>query len=318
MTGRAAHLLAAILLRAMLSAMLSAMVCLPVARADGPAPPQNEPITPIPQPPPVDWRKSSLGAALFSDPRLSGNGRISCASCHDLRTNGASAQPRDATSDGSPAAVNTLTVFNAALNFRLTWKGSFHTLEEEAAGAIEAPGSMGGRRDAVVASLRQDAGLRQRFAAAYQRPPDWDSTLDAIAVFEKTLLTPGSPFDRWLQGDQSAVSADQVKGYGLFKSVGCVACHQGTNVGGNLFEKTGVVGDWPGGHRMLRVPSLRNVATTAPYFDDGSAATLNVAVRRMAAAQLGVALTDSQISLIVAFLNSLTGNYQGHPVTPAQ
>jgi cytochrome c peroxidase len=155
----------------------------------------------------------------------------------------------------------------------------------------------------------------QQFRSAYGHGPDAGSLLDAIATYERSLVTPGSRFDRWLAGDASALAARELDGYRLFKSLGCVSCHQGVNVGGNLFQRHGIFR--PLGRRepvMLRVPSLRNVAQTAPYFHDGSAPTLEDAVRKMGAAQLNFNLSDEQIAAIVAFLQTLTGNYKGHPV----
>src|SRR5262249_31786677 len=154
---------------------------------------------------------------------------------------------------------------------------------------------------------------------AYGRAPDRESLLDALMTFEKSLVTPGARFDRWLGGDTSALSTGELEGYRLFKSLGCIACHQGVNIGGNLFERQGIfppLGQAP--PETVRVPSLRNVATTAPYFHDGSAATLQDAVRKMAAAQLDRSVTDEQVSRLVDFLGTLTGNYRGSPVTGAQ
>jgi cytochrome c peroxidase len=168
----------------------------------------------------------------------------------------------------------------------------------------------------VVERLNADPELVRQFRAAYGHPPDRDSFLDAMMTFEKSLVTPGSRFDRWLAGDSSALSPSEREGYRLFKSFGCSACHQGVNVGGNLFERQGIFHPLvKAGPEAVRVPSLRNVATTAPYFHDGSAATLQDAVRRMAAAQLDRTLTDEQIELLVDFLQTLTGNYRGSPVT---
>jgi len=166
-----------------------------------------------------------------------------------------------------------------------------------------------------VARLSRDPTETQQFVAAYGHGPDAESLLNAIATYERSLVTPGSRFDRWLAGDASALSPKELSGYRLFKSLGCVSCHQGVNVGGNLFQRHGVFR--PIGRRepvMLRVPSLRNVAQTAPYFHDGSAPTLEDAVRKMGAAQLNFNLTDDQISTLVAFLGTLTGNYQGRAV----
>jgi cytochrome c peroxidase len=166
-----------------------------------------------------------------------------------------------------------------------------------------------------VARLSSDPVETRQFWNAYGHGPDADSLLDAIATYERSLVTPGGRFDRWLAGDASALSPRELSGYRLFKSLGCVSCHQGVNVGGNLFQRHGVFR--PLGRRepvILRVPSLRNVAETAPYFHDGSAPTLEDAVRKMGAAQLNFNLTDEQIATIVAFLQTLTGTYKGHSV----
>jgi len=157
-----------------------------------------------------------------------------------------------------------------------------------------------------------------QFEAAYGRGPDRAGLLDAVATYERSLLTPGSQFDHWLGGDAAALSAEEQDGYQLFKSIGCISCHQGVNVGGNLFERQGIfhplVSPPP---EIVRVPSLRNVATTPPYFHDGSAPTLDEAVRRMGSAQLDQTLSDQQIKAIVAFLDTLTGTYRGAPVVAA-
>jgi cytochrome c peroxidase len=153
---------------------------------------------------------------------------------------------------------------------------------------------------------------------AYGSGPDSQNVIDALASFQRTLLTPGSRFDRWLAGDTDVLSEEEVDGYRLFKSLGCVSCHQGVNVGGNLFERHGIFHPLASPKpEILRVPSLRNVATTPPYFHDGSAAALDEAVRKMGLAQLNSTLTDQQISAIVAFLGTLTGNYRGVPVQGA-
>jgi cytochrome c peroxidase len=157
-----------------------------------------------------------------------------------------------------------------------------------------------------------------QFRAAYGGEPNGERFLDAIVTFERSLVTPGGRFDRWLGGDRSALSEQELEGYRLFKLLGCSSCHQGVNVGGNLFERQGIfhplVQQPP---EIVRVPSLRNVATTGPYFHDGSAATLQDAVRRMATSQLDRTVTDEQVESLVAFLRTLTGNYRGSPVAGA-
>jgi cytochrome c peroxidase len=172
--------------------------------------------------------------------------------------------------------------------------------------------------DEVLKKLNADPSMVRQFINAYGRSPDRANLLDAIATYERSLVTPGSRFDLWLGGNSAALSAKELDGYKLFKSLGCVSCHQGVNVGGNLFQRQGIfrplVSAKP---EIVRVPSLRNVATTPPYFHDGSAATLADAVRKMGGAQLDQTLTDQQVEAIVAFLHTLTGTYRGVPVVAA-
>ncbi|HXU57886.1 MAG TPA: cytochrome c peroxidase, partial [Verrucomicrobiae bacterium] len=172
--------------------------------------------------------------------------------------------------------------------------------------------------DEALGRLEVNPDMVARFGQAYGHGPDQTSLLDAIATYERSLVTPGSRFDQWLQGDGAALSADERKGYQLFKSLGCISCHQGVNIGGNLFERQGIFRPLAAPKpEVLRVPSLRNVAVTPPYFHDGSAPTLEDAVRKMAAAQLDRTLSDEQVGSIVAFLRTLTGTYRGAPVTAA-
>jgi cytochrome c peroxidase len=275
----------------------------------------REPITPIPEPVTTDRLKIRLGERLFTDKRLSHDNSHSCSSCHDIGTNGASRKSHDVGVDGSTLPLNTLTIFNAALNFRYGWEGKYRTLEADALGALEGPTTMGTSTSEIVEKLKADPSLRQDFATAYGEGPDQANILDAIARFERTLVTPGSRFDRWLTGDAAALSENEMNGYVLFKSMGCVSCHQGVNVGGNLFERHGIFHPLASPKpEILRVPSLRNVAETAPYFHDGSAPTLDDAVRKMGVAQLNSTLTDQQVNAIVAFLHTLTGRYRGVPV----
>src|SRR5258708_1750985 len=221
-----------------------------------------EPITPIPEPAAVDPLKVALGERLFGDPRLSRDNTRKCSSCHDLRTNGASRNVRDTALDGSLLSLNTPTVFNSALSFRLGWEGELRTLEAQAAATLQNSRIMGSRIDEVVEKLNDDPVLVHEFEVAYGHGPDPTSVLDAIATFERSLVTPGSRFDRWLAGDTAALSSQQVDGYRLFKSLGCVSCHQGVNVGGNLFQRHGVFHPLaPREPQILRVPGLPNVAT---------------------------------------------------------
>jgi cytochrome c peroxidase len=275
----------------------------------------KEPITPVPEPAAADPRKIALGERLFGDTRLSRDNSHSCSSCHDLRTNGAGRNSHDVGLDGSDLPLNTLTVFNAALSFRFGWEGKFRTLESHTTSSLESPRILGSSAAEAAEKLSADPGMRRAFVAAYDRGPDAANMLDAIASFERTLFTPGSRFDRWLQGDTAALSTEEQEGYRLFKSLGCVSCHQGVNIGGNLYQRHGIFHPLAAPQpEILRVPSLRNVATTPPYFHDGSAPTLDDAVRKMGFAQLNSTLTDQQVTVIVAYLQTLTGNYRGVPV----
>lgn len=293
-----------------------------VSAQPAPAPPatpifsaEAEPITPIPQPPVADALRLALGERLFGDRRLSHDGTLACSSCHDLQTNGADDGHRVTARDGSKLPFTVLTVFNAALSFRLNWEGNFRTLEAQAQSSLENPANMATSVDEVVGKLQADTAMVRRFHEAYGRTPDATSMLDAIAIYERSLLTPGSRFDRWLEGDKTALTAEEQNGYRLFKSFGCISCHQGVGVGGNLFQRHGIFHPLASPQpEILRVPSLRNVAAMAPYFHDGSAPTLNDAVRQMALAQLDRLLSDDQITAIVAFLNTLTGTFRGAPV----
>jgi cytochrome c peroxidase len=287
-----------------------------VGQAPAPQPrADEEPITPIPLPPVQDPRQVALGDRLFHDPRLSHDNTRSCNSCHDLSTNGASASPNSAP---DPIGLNIPTVFNAALSFRLNWEGDLRTLEGQAEQTLNKSHTMGSSVEEALHKLRADPNVARQFREAFGREPDGAALLGAIAAYERTLLTPGSRFDRWLQGDATAITAEEFAGYQLFKSLGCVSCHQGVNVGGNMFQRHGVFHPLASPKpEIVRVPSLRNVAVTPPYFHDGSAPILSKAVQAMGYAQLDRTLTDDQTNAIVAFLNTLTGTYLGKPVTPA-
>jgi cytochrome c peroxidase len=275
----------------------------------------EEPITPIPSLPPIDPLKVRLGERLFGDPRLSRDNSRSCSSCHDLGSNGATKASHDSGFDGSSLPLNTPTVFNAALSFRFGWEGKMRTIEANVTASLQNPQIMGADVAELAEKLDADSGLRREFMTAYGRGPDAQNVVDALASFQRTLTTPDSRFDRWLAGEAGALSAEEQDGYRLFKSLGCVSCHQGVNIGGNLFQRHGIFHPLASPKpEILRVPSLRNVATTPPYFHDGSSATLDEAVRKMGMTQLNSALTDPEVSAIVAYLRTLTGKYRGVPV----
>jgi cytochrome c peroxidase len=300
--------------------------------------PAEEPITPIPGEIPGDPAKVRLGERLFRDAGLSRGQVVACASCHVLAEGGDDAQPRSPGSDGELLNYNTPTVFNAALSFRLNWRGNFRTLEQQIEAILLDRHLMNTTWQAVLSRLRADETYRQAFASIYRSEPAPAQVLDAIATFERSLITPDAPFDRRLRGARAAITPQEERGYQLFKDYGCVACHQGVNVGGNLFQRFGIFHD-PFSSQpprpadlgrftitgasldrfVFRVPSLRNVAVTAPYFHDGRAATLEQAIEEMGRSQLGRLLTTEEIGMIAGFLRTLTGEYRGHPLSvPAE
>jgi cytochrome c peroxidase len=278
--------------------------------------PGQEPITPISAPRAQDPHRLLLGEKLFGDRRLSHGNTHSCLLCHDIGSNGASANVHD-TPVGQPTALNTPTVFNASLSFRLNWEGNMRSLEEGAERSLGNPAIMASSLDEVVGKLRADPEMVRQFREAYGQEPNPAAILNAIAIYERSLVTPGSRFDRWLAGEVEAITPEELSGYQLFISLGCITCHQGVNVGGNLYQRHGIFHPLGSPEPVLvRVPSLRNVATTAPYFHDGSASTLSEAVKSMGIAQLDRVLTNQQISALVAFLNTLTGTYKGEAIKP--
>ena len=287
----------------------------------------REPLQALPERPGPDRRLVALGRKLFDERRLSADGSVACASCHDLKQGGDDGRARSLGIGGRSGLVNAPSVFNASLNFALFWDGRASTLEEQIDGPVTNPDEMGSTWSDVVSKLGSDPEYKQGFADAFADGITAENVRRSIAAYERTLLTHGSPFDRWLNGESAALSPAQKTGYELFKAVGCIACHQGRNVGGNMFQRFGVLGDYfkdrgnvskadygrfnvtkiETDRFVFRVPSLRNVEHTAPYFHDGSAKTLTQAVQIMAKYQLGRALSEEQVALLVEFLKSLSG-----------
>ena len=286
----------------------------------------REPIKPI-EAVEVDPGKAALGRALFLDPRLSKDGTVSCASCHDLANGGDDGKVVSRGVGGSPGSINAPTVFNAALNFKQFWDVRAETLDEQIDGPVQSPTEMGSLWPEVIAKLHADESYPKRFATIYPNGINRSNVKDALAEFMKSLTTPGSRFDRWLKGDDDALSAVEERGYTLFKLYGCVSCHQGANVGGNMFQVFGVHNEYfekrghvtdadlgrynvtgvPADRHSFKVPSLRMAALTAPYLHDGSAATLRDAVDAMFEFQLGREAPDEDKEAIVAFIRTLPG-----------
>jgi cytochrome c peroxidase len=294
----------------------------------------QEPITPIPPSLALDPQRVALGEQLFHDVRLSHDNTRACATCHPLQHAGVDGRPRAITAHGTLHPRNTPTIFNVGLNAAFNWDGIANTLEAHAEIVLLHPSLMNTTWPQLLAKLQADADYVTRFNAGYAGGLTPANVLDALASFERSLLTPNARFDRYLRGELHALTAPEQEGYRLFKSYGCVACHQGMNIGGNMyqkfgvFEETGGVGSpaalvdfgryavtkVPRDQSVFRVPSLRNVAVTAPYFHDGRAPTLEAAVETMARVQLGRIITPGEIGLIVQFLHTLTGEYHGRPV----
>jgi cytochrome c peroxidase len=300
------------------------------------APLAAEPIAPISTQAALDPKRVALGERLFSDPRLSGNNSRSCGSCHPLDKAAVDGNARATALDGQARLRNTPTLYNVALNFSFNWDGATTTLEDHAERLLGNPAVMNSKWPALLAKLRADPDYPTLFITSFADGLTQANVLNALATFERSLVTPNARIDRYLRGERQALTAEELQGYRLFKSYGCIACHQGMNIGGNLFQKFGVFRS-PNAPRtaqvladvgryrvtsidrdrgVFRVPSLRNVALTAPYFHDGRAPTLGIAVEIMGRAQLGRELKDEEINAIVRFLQTLTGEYRGKPLAP--
>lgn len=287
------------------------------------------PIQPIPDLKDYDVARANLGRRLFHDTSLSKDGQVSCASCHEVATGGDDGRVRSVGVDGALGGINAPTVINSRFNFRQFWNGRARDLVAQIDGPLQHPAEMATTWEEVIVKLRADASYAGAFEAAFGHGPDPDSVRDAIANFELSLITPGCDFDRWLMGEEGAISDQAEAGYDLFVNIGCITCHQGVNVGGNMFQPFGkgsLYFDERGGEiteadlgrfsitgeerdrHTFRVAPLRNVALTAPYLHDGSAATLSEAIQVMARHQLGEDLADDEVTKIAAFLETLTGD----------
>jgi cytochrome c peroxidase len=287
----------------------------------------NEPVTPVQPLGHLDIPKVELGRKLFHDPKLSRGNAVACSTCHQLQSGGDDGRAQSPGSDGQPLDFNTPTVFNVSGNSRLNWEGNFRTLEGQNESVLLSVRIMNTTWDELLTKLRSDSHYLQEFSVIYGSSPARAHVLDALASFERSLVTPNSRFDRHLRGELGAISPDEEKGYQLFKSYGCVACHQGANVGGNLSQPFGIFDDpfkphgdavqdriaatGQGDGQLYRVPSLRNVGVTAPYFHNGYTSSLAEAVEIMGRSQLGRELSRDDVGLIVQFLNTLTGEYEG-------
>ncbi len=288
-----------------------------------------EPIQPIPLEIKLNAKIVALGELLFYEKRLSASGNTSCATCHSMAKGGADGLDFSVGDDGSIRSRNTLTVLNTGLQHIFNWDGAFTSLKEQALTAINH--RMKPDWSEVLPQFKQNPEYRKAFDSLYKKEISPETIADSIATFEMSLITPNSRFDQYLRGTKDAINQEELRGYLLFKQYGCVACHQGVNVGGNMIATLGVMGDYfvdrgdetpadlgrynvtqrEADKHRFKVPSLRNVALTAPYFHDASTDQLEVAVKTMARYQLGRILPDQDIDAIVNFLHTLTGELNG-------
>lgn len=293
--------------------------------------PQADPssaITPLVLPNNLNPNWVSLGGKLFFDARLSRNQKISCASCH-LNEKGGADGNRYATGINDQHGFNNVpSIWNAAQHISRRWDGSPKTLEEQALMPATSFFEMDNSTENIIRTLQQDPDYQATFNRLFDEGISKKTIALTIAEFERSLVSVNSPFDRWLQGDNTAISEQAVLGYQNFQRLGCIACHQGALVGGNMFEKLGVFHDYfqdrgkiesndYGRYNVtgdekdrfeFKVPSLRNIALTAPYFHDGSVTTLDNAIKVMAYYQLGLSLDQNTTDNIKAFLETLTGD----------
>ena len=288
----------------------------------------GEPISPLPTVESLNLNpdKIKLGEQLFNEKRFSRDNSTACVSCHDLKKGGVDGMSKSIGVRQQMGGINAPTVYNSGLNFQQFWNGRAPNLEDQINQVIHNPKEMDMTWPEIIAILSKDEALNQQFKSLYSDGMQEKNIEDAIATFERSLLT-SSRFDRYLQGDNKAINDNERRGYQLFKEYGCVACHQGVNVGGNMFQKFGAMDDYfakrgnptdadlgrfavtkqEEDKHVFKVPSLRNVALTAPYFHDASAQTLEQAVDVMFQYQLGRTGSDADKQAIVAFLRALTG-----------
>ena len=283
----------------------------------------EEPIKPIKAAVPKDKGMVELGKMLFFDPRLSKSGFISCNSCHNLSMGGTDNIKTSIGHKWQQGPINAPTVLNSSMKLAQFWDGRAKGLKEQAGGPIANPGEMAFTHKLAVDVLHSIPQYRGRFKQVFGAEKiSIDMVTDAIAAFEETLVTPDSRFDKWLKGNKEAITQAELDGYKLFKESGCASCHHGTAVGGTSFKKLGVLAPYKTESKVegrkevtgkntdrfvFKVPTLRNIELTYPYFHDGAVATLEEAVNKMGQLQLGVEFSTEENAKIVAFLKTLTG-----------
>lgn len=278
-------------------------------------------ITIIPINPTYDKNKALLGKMLFFDKRLSHNNTISCSSCHNIEEGGDDNLALSFGINGKKGSRNSPTVLNSRYNGVQFWDGSAASLQIQALGPIHNPVEMGSNFNEITPKLKNDKEFTKKFLNVYLDGINEFNVTDAISEFEKTLTTPNSKFDIFLKGDKLVLSNDEIKGYKIFKEYGCISCHNGINIGGNLIQKIGIADIYDtndlGRYNVtkneedkfyFKVPTLRNIELTAPYFHDGKVETLKDAVEKMIKYQIGYSLEDKDVENIVKFLKTLNGD----------
>lgn len=284
----------------------------------------KELITPIPLEIEYNKDKAALGKKLFFDTRLSKDDSVSCASCHMLESGGDDNLQFSIGINGQVGGINAPTVYNSVFNIAQFWDGRAKNLQEQAHGPVENPIEMGENFKNVINKLEKDTHLVKEFKRIYKEGITANSITDAIAHFETTLITPNSSFDKYLRGDENALGKEEKEGYKLFVEYGCISCHNGVNIGGNLFQKIGLIKEFDTSVKSLgkfdvtgnkadinyfKVPTLRNISKTAPYFHDGSISDLKTAVEVMLNIQLGIVASSEDVKKIVKFLETLDGEF---------
>ncbi|HOJ32899.1 MAG TPA: cytochrome c peroxidase [Candidatus Hydrogenedentes bacterium] len=295
---------------------------------------QEKAVQPIPVKMDLDPRAVALGDKLYHDKRLSKDNTIACASCHALDKGGTDQAQFSKGVGDAMGDINAPTTFNSGFQFMQFWDGRAANLEEQADGPVNNPIEMASNWPEAIGKLSQDEALTAEFTAVYPEGYSKETITSAIATFERSLITPNSKFDKYLAGDASALNATEQRGYQLFLDLSCATCHVGKLLGGQSFERMGVKKDYFAARGnvieadygrfkvtkkeddrfKLKVPTLRNIALTHPYFHDGTAKTLEDAVKVMAEFQLGKNLTSDEVTALVAFMNTLTGEYNGKPL----
>jgi cytochrome c peroxidase len=286
-------------------------------------------IQPIPTIKSIDANWLALGKKLFQSTLLSKDNTISCASCHKIEQGGVDNLQLSVGIEGNIGTRNSPTVLNAVFNFRQFWDGRSHDLSEQMSGPIHNPVEMGSSWAEIIKKLEVDKQFSNDFYTLSPKGITRANIIRAITTFEESLITPNAPIDLYLKGDTSALTTQQERGYQKFVGFGCVSCHQGLNIGGNLYQKIGRIDSIPShlaldfgryeftqnenDKNVFKVPSLRNIALTAPYFHDGSVPDLETAIMIMAQGQLGMSLSDEDIQDIKSLLQAFTGKLASLP-----